>query len=66
MVGTSVVTYTFSIGSFVVSPWSRYGPSVDWGVAYSYSLLLQVFPFDNFLVDNTYYMIYVGLMGDLR
>ena len=28
--------------------------------------LLQVFPFDNFLVDNTYYMIYVGLMGDLR
>ena len=32
MVVTSVVTYTFSIGSFVVSPWSRYGPSVDWGV----------------------------------
>ena len=31
MVVTSVVTYTFSIGSFVVSPWSRYGPSVDWG-----------------------------------
>ena len=29
---TSVVTYTFSIGPFVVSPWSRYGPSVDWGV----------------------------------
>ena len=32
MVVTSVVTYTFSIDSFVVSPWSRYGPSVDWGV----------------------------------
>ena len=31
MVVTSVVTYTFSIDSFVVSPWSRYGPSVDWG-----------------------------------
>ena len=29
---TSVVTYTFSIGSFSGSPWSRYGTSVDWGV----------------------------------
>ena len=35
-------------------------------LAYSNCPLLQVFPFDNFLVDNTYYMIYVGLMGDLR
>ena len=37
MVVTSVVTYTFSIGSFVVSPWSRYGPSVDWGVQYRFT-----------------------------
>ena len=28
---TSVVTYTFSIGSFSASPWSGQNTSVDWG-----------------------------------
>ena len=40
---TSVVTYTFSIGSFSASPWSRYGTSVDWGVKHILEKIYYVY-----------------------
>ena len=64
-----VLSIVFSVLSFTVFTIFMQVPSYTCSFLphlLTNSPLLQVFPFDNFLVDNTYYMIYVGLMGDLR